>query len=125
MPYQLHWEPNGVYWKYYGIVIGKEIINATTIIYGDPRFDNLKYKLLDFLDAENIKIDDLEIAKIAYQHRAAQLSNPNVKNALVVKPESTALANKFSDLLSGSNWEVQVFHDLEAANTWVGRKPTP
>ena len=49
MPHELIWETEGVYWNYSGEVAGQEIIDASTKIYGDSRFDNVKYKLVNFL----------------------------------------------------------------------------
>ena len=124
MPYKLDWEQNGVYWKYYGKVSGKEIIEASTSIYGDPRFDTLKYKLVDFLDAETIKMDKDEVALIAYQHRSAERSNPYVQNAIVIKPSGNEMANNFAAFFRDSSWEVQIFQNLDEANNWLGRKPS-
>ena len=49
----------------------QEIIERSTSIYCDPRFDTLNYKLVDFLDIETIEIDKNEVALIAHQHKAA------------------------------------------------------
>lgn len=121
MPYKLDWEHDGIYWKYYGKVSGKEIIEASTAIYGDPRFDTIKYKLVDFLDAETINMDKDEVALIAYQHRSAERANPYVKNAIVIKPSGRELANNFAAFFSNSYWDVQIFQNLDEANNWLGR----
>ena len=121
MTYKLDWESNGIYWEYYGNVSGKEIIEASTTIYGDERFDTLKYKLVNFLGVESIEMDEDEVALIAYQHRAAERSNPNIKNAIVIKTDGK-LANMFAAFFRDSSWEVQVFQDLDEANNWLGRQ---
>ena len=72
MAYELSWEVNGVYWKYSGKVTGSEIVEASTLIYDDERFDILKYKLVDFLDVESIEIEKEELRLIAYQHLVAE-----------------------------------------------------
>ena len=72
MAYELVWEDIGVYWKYSGNVSGNEIIDASTSIYGDARFIALKYKFVDFLDVDNFKMDQSQLALIAYQHLAAE-----------------------------------------------------
>lgn len=66
MTYILDWENKGVYWKYSGHVSGQEIVVGSTAIYGHPRFDTSKYKLVDFLDIETIEIDRNEVALIAH-----------------------------------------------------------
>ena len=120
MAYELIWEPNGVYWKYSGTVAGDEIIEASTSIYGDPRFSTLKYKLVDFLDVESIKIDKNQLALIAYQHLATERANPYLKNAIVIR-QGHKIAQEFAAYFSKSSWEVKIFTDLDEANNWAGR----
>ena len=120
MAYELVWEPNGVYWKYSGKVAGDEIVEASTCIYGDPRFITLKYKFVDFLDVEAFDIDKHQLALIAYQHLAAERANPYLKNAILIK-SGQKLAQEFAAFFDKSSWEVKVFADLDEANGWVGR----
>jgi hypothetical protein len=123
MAYELVWEDNGVYWKYSGHVSGNEIIDASTSIYGDARFIALKYKFVDFLDVDNLKMDQSQLALIAYQHLAAERANPYLKNVILIKPghKITQMAHEFAAFFNKSSWEVKVFTDLEEANSWVGR----
>ena len=120
MTYILDWENKGVYWKYSGHISGQEIVEGSTAIYGDPRFDTLRYKLVDFLDIETIDIDKNEVALIAHQHRAAERSNPYIKNAIVIKSK-TELTDSFVAFFSDSSWEVKVFQNLDEANRWLDR----
>lgn len=124
MPHKLTWEPQGVYWQYYGHVSGQEIIEASTSIYGDPRFDKMRYKLVNFLDIDSVEMSKKEASEIALQHKAAEASNPNIKNAILVKSRTSELANYFAAFFADSHWEVQVFDDLDEANAWLGRKPS-
>lgn len=120
MPHKMQWEKEGVYWQYSGDVTGQEIVNSSAKIYGDPRFDDLKYKLVNFLDASAVTMSDEEIAKIAYQHKAAEISNPRIKNAIVMTV-ARDLADKFAAFFADSCWEVRVFEDMKSANQWLGR----
>ena len=120
MAYELVWEPKGVYWKYTGKVDGNEIVEASTSIYGDPRFSTLKYKFVDFLDVETLDIDKEQLALIAYQHLAAERANPYLKNAIVIK-SGHSLAQQFAAFFEKSSWEIKIFTDLDEANKWVGR----
>ena len=121
MANKLNWEKSGVYWKYSGEVSGQEIIDASRIVYGDPRFDELEYKLVDFSDAQAVNMSDKEVARIAFQHKAAELSNACVKNAIVMMV-NIELAEKFASFFVDSTWEVEVFQDIDAANKWLGRE---
>lgn len=123
MSHTLIWEPKGVYWKYTQQVSGEEITETSKSIYRDPRFKDLQYKLVDFLDVETIEMDKKDIIRIACQHRSAVKFNRNIKSAIVLKSKTNKLANKFTELFKGSSWEVQVFQNLDDANNWLGRKP--
>lgn len=120
MPYEITWEEHGVYWKYGGKVTGDEIVEASTSIYGDPRFITLKYKFVDFHDTESVRIDKEQLALIAYQHLAAERANPYIKNAILVRT-GDRLADEFAAFFKRSSWEVQIFTEPDEANRWVGR----
>jgi hypothetical protein len=120
MAYDIIWEDNGVYWRYRGRVTGKEIVQASTSIYGDPRFITLKYKFVDFLEAESIDIDKDQLALIAYQHLAAERSNPYIKNAILIKT-GASIVDDFAEYFNKSSWEIRVFYDRDEADQWVGR----
>lgn len=119
--YKLDWEPSGAHWKYYGDVSGAEIIRASKEIYGDPRFDDLEFKLVDFLGAEAIQIHKNEVAEIACQHKVAAISNPNVKTAIVMKKSDNEMAIFFASFFEDSSWDVRIFQDINEANKWLGR----
>ena len=120
MAYEIIWEDNGVYWKYSGAVTGDEIVEASTSIYGDPRFISLTYKFVDFLDAQSVDITKEQLALIAYQHLAAERANPYIKNVILVKT-GQRLAKDFAAFFDKSSWEVRIFTDLDKASEWVGR----
>jgi len=127
MAYKLDWEPRGVYWEYSGTVTGQEIIDASTLIYGDPRFDDIRYKLVNFLNTEAIDIEEDDVNTIAFQHKAAAISNPRVKTAIVTSnrmsldKNNTAMLKLFISNLAASAWEVKAFENLQDANLWLGR----
>ena len=121
--YKIEWADNGVYWKYYGDISGREIIEVSQLIYDDPRFAKIKYKLVDFLDIDSINISKDEAAEIVGLHKAAALSNGNIENA-VVTSSNGELANKFAFFFSNLCWEFFVFQDREKGNNWLTSKCT-
>jgi len=121
--YEIEWGDNGVYWKYHGDISGGEIIEVSQLIYSDPRFDKIKYKLVDFLDIDSISLSKDEAAKIVSLHKAAALSNGNIENA-VVTSSNGELANKFAFFFSSLCWEFFVFQDRDKGNNWLASKCT-
>ena len=118
MPHTLEWEKRGAYWKYSGNVSGEEVVNACTVIYGDHRFDSLDYKIVDFLDIESIQISEQELLKIAFQDKAAELTNPHIKSAIVMTV-GAEFGKQFASYFDDSGWEVEVFGDVESARQWI------
>lgn len=119
--YKLIWESEGVYWKYHGDVTGKEVINASVSIYSDARFDDISYKLVDFSDVETIQMDENEIASIACMHKAAALSNPCIKTAIVINDVKNKREKYFTSFFNELSWEVEIFENLQKAYGWVER----
>jgi len=119
--YEVEWGDKRVYWKYYGDISGSEIIEISQLVYGDPRFAEIKYKLVDFLDIDSINLSRVEAAKIVKLHKAAALSNRNIENA-VVACSNAELANKFTFFFSSLCWEFFVFQDREKGNNWFASK---
>lgn len=122
MPHELAWEDNGVYWKYTGNILAKELVESISEIYGDPRFDNLRYKLVDLSEIDSLEIDNKDVMSLAYKHKAASISNPNIKNAIIIKAELKELADKFANILDDSPWDVGVFDNIDDANNWLDRR---
>jgi hypothetical protein len=120
---KVEWQERGVYWKYTGSVSGEEIVNASIAIYADRRFDDLKYKLCDFLDADSITMAPMEMDKVVCQHAAAALSNGDIKIAVVGKkadiPALSLLVEHFKNYELKASWPIELFEDLTAAQAWL------
>lgn len=120
---KVDWHEHGVCWKYTGVVSGEEIINASTAIYSDRRFDDLRYKLCDFLDADSISMTPMQMNTVVCQHAAAALSNEDIKIAVVGKksdfPGLLLLVERFRDYESKGSWPIELFEDLAAAEAWL------
>ncbi len=122
MSYKLNWESKGVYWKYSGTVSGDEVISASTLIYGDPRFDDLEYKLVDFLDVDVFNMTENDMLKIATQHNAATISNPRIKNAIIYNSQTKEITEKFCEFFEDFVWDVKAFQTITEANKWLNRE---
>lgn len=121
MPYDTRWEAKGLYWRFHGEVSGREILQSNLDAYGDPRFEDLKYQIADFLEIELLEMEPIEVKKIAYLDNAAAKSNPRIRVAIVAQRESI---EKYAALVEGysgySHWETEVFENLGEARAWLG-----
>ncbi len=120
MAYTTEWENKGICWKYAGVVTGKELIRSNLDIYGDARFDNMRYQIVDLTDVEGIKVSAEDMKRIAAYDEAASLSNPYVKVAVVATSESAkALSIFYDNESSESPWETMLFDTVNEARFWI------
>jgi hypothetical protein len=120
MSYILAWEERGVYSKFSGIVSGAELMQCNRDIYGDVRFDTIKYQLFDMLDTTGLAIDALDVRKVAACDNAAAITNPNVKCALVAINENAhILSEVYQSGISESPWEGLSFITIQEARAWL------
>lgn len=96
MPYQLSWEPRGVYRRYFGDVSVAERHASLEAICGDARFDNLRYTITDYLDVGLYEQSVVDTELVAAKHIGPSLSNPRILvAAVVVRPDIIAAIEHF------------------------------
>ena len=61
MPYQVKWEPRGVYSRYYGNVTGEDMRRHIEEVCKDDRFEQHRYNILDFSDATEFSPTEREL----------------------------------------------------------------
>ena len=119
MPYETTWEKKGIYWKLYGIVTGNDIEQLTIDVFGDSRFDDIRYVILDFLNIDDFDMSDDELESIAAQDLAAAITNPYVKIAVITThPRVMELSTMFGKIFGEHPWKVSVHENIEEARRW-------
>ncbi|MEQ9824374.1 MAG: hypothetical protein ABQ298_08315 [Puniceicoccaceae bacterium] len=120
MPYQISWEDRGLRWRFYGKVTSQECVQSNLDIYGDARFDSLRYQIADFSEVTELSLNERDMQKIAYLDKAACRSNPRIKVALVAPSETAReLLQAYTHHASDSPWQSQVFSTVEQAEQWL------
>ena len=88
-------------------------------IEGDPRFDDLRYVINDFLEVVSFSVTEENVLAISAIDAAAAITNPNIKIAVVaIDQQVRALA----ELYAASPWNAyptKVFADIAAARAWL------
>lgn len=119
MPYELTWEPKGIYRRYFGTITGKELIASIVATQADARFDHLRYAVSDFSAVERFELDEDHLARMAAMQFGAFHSNPNVKAAIVVSTPAMLAAFERFGALGGTPYPVEVFASVAAARLHV------
>ena len=83
MPYQLEWEPAGVYRRYHGDVTISERRASFEAICTHPRFDQFRYTITDYLDVRAYDANAEATMEIAAMHIGPLLTNPRIVIAAV------------------------------------------
>jgi hypothetical protein len=122
MAYQITWKRNAVVFNFFCELNIHEINKASGTLHGDARFDELKYVIADFLEADLKKIEMTQIEEPAAIDYAASMSVPRMKVALIAQDFSSS-AEKCTRYIEeskrfGSPWEIRVFNSLEDADAW-------
>jgi hypothetical protein len=126
MSYEMIWETRGLYRRFYGRVSDLEVTESTHMAEASSRFDEMRYAILDFLEAEEIVIVNPSfVQEAAAIDSAAALSNPNIKVAIVtVTPAIRELAESYiADVLRP--YPTQIFTNLTDARNWAGIESLP
>ncbi len=120
MPYNIYWKNKGVRWKFSGAVTSKETLQSNMDIYGDPRFDSLRYQIADFREVERITFNEMDMKKIAYLDQAAAKSNPRIKVAIVSPVETIrAMMEVYAKYSMANPWQTKLFDSIDEAEAWL------
>lgn len=120
MPYNISWKPRGVIWTFHGTITGQDGIKANQAIYGDPRFDSLRYGIVDLSRAKQFNLSGEDVETAAALDEAATLSNPRLVLAIVADAkEALRFAELYKSAMSKTRWKVEIFPSMEDAEDWI------
>lgn len=119
MPYRLTWEPSGIYREYFGNVTIAERRESLGVIYGDRRFDDLRYAITNYLAVQAYEVDSIATAEIAALHIAPLTTNPRIAIAAVARrPDILAAIDEFKSH-GFTSAPYRVFPSLDQARAWL------
>ena len=119
MSFEVEWEPRGVVKRYFGRVTGEDVFAAGIQSQGDHRFDQNRYAINDFLDCTEFVIDRKVLDEIAAFAGAAEISNPNIKIAIVATLPAVVAATMEYIGLPLQTYPTRLFATREEARAWI------
>ena len=120
MPYEIHWEDEGIRWVFVGIVTDDDLLRCNLELYDDARFESIQYEIADFRAGESFTVTPKTLRRVARMDRDQAVRNPNVKVAVIATAAvQKGLARMYA--LSGGDtlWVTEVFDTEEDARVWV------
>lgn len=133
MPYRINWGKRYVVFAYYGDVTANDILESNQIVYGDERFDALRWEFVCFDEAETISFTRESVRVVAYMDQGAAISNPNITVVFVGASETLDKVNSCYAQVDGQRkWTVkscetrdQAIELMERATAYGRRAPGP
>jgi hypothetical protein len=119
MSFEVEWEPRGVVKRYFGRVTGEEVFAAGIQSQGDHRFDQNRYAINDFLDCTEFVFDQKVLEELAAFAGAAELSNPNIRIAIVATLPAVVAATTQYIGLPLQRYPTRLFATRAAARAWI------
>lgn len=119
MSFEIKWDGNNAYVRFFGILCINDFHMANGKIYGSNKFDNMNFQIADFSDVEEIKLTAEEIVTISTLELSATRWNRCVKVAHVSKnKELRGLVRVYENQMSNTNWMCKLFVNLKEAEHW-------
>lgn len=126
MGFFLYWYPQTVHFHYQGIVTNEDLLSSNLLVYGDPRFDELRWEIVSFEPNSVIKADPQTVKQIAYFDRGAYRTNPRISVILVVDLTiQQQIFDIYATHASPNGWEVITTSTLEKAFAQAGLSSVP
>jgi hypothetical protein len=120
MSFTIEWLEQGVHIHFRGTVRDQDILDVYHTINGDPRFDALRFQIMNYQQVAKIAYGVEDIFKYAHLTKASSLSNQQMKIAQVGGPDDAlALANLYQCETDDTPWQFEVFVDETAALHWA------
>lgn len=120
MDHTYNWVGNNIEIKLKGRLVIDDIINFNNMIYGDSRFDEMRYQIVDFTDVTEIDITENDIKLVSTLEKVATRWNNNIKIACVAPPQyDPELLDGYIQILSSTGWQCLVFVSFQEAEIWV------
>ena len=119
MPFEIVWEPRGVYKRFLGFVTDAEFIRSVKEVQEDARFDDIHYNINDYLAVDDFDISMPTIAYAAALNIGARFSRPRIRVALVTTNERAVGLAKFFTAPGFASYPIKVFATLESAREWA------
>ena len=116
---EFEWIDNNAHVTFGGDLRFSDINQADEKIFGDLRFDLMKYAIFDFSNIQKLNITKEEAQIIGILDRSSNIWYRSIKIALITTNiELMELSEIYRTNLIGSKWTVKIFIDFDAALKW-------
>lgn len=117
MPYEMTWEPRGVYKRFHGVVPFQEYMRSQERVLADPRADDIRYVINDLIEVDSYSVTDDQAEYAAAITRGASISNPRLQIAYVTTDSRVLMLIKAASIIS--SYALHAFPTRVEARKWA------
>jgi hypothetical protein len=121
MLYKLTWSKAGTVAEFFGKITLDTILEVDQKHYNDPRFDDIRYELYDFTQADlsGVHVSDVQVPA-AYDFGASHINRSIKVASVATDPHAIELCEHYISVSKGinSSWSFAIFDDRESALEW-------
>ena len=119
MSYSISWLEDGVCVKAKGIYTLEDNLKANGELYGDPRFEDLKFQIGDFTDADTSEFTKKTANVVGKMESVSTVWNDKLRVAHITNDqELIKLIKVYEESLVNSNWVFAIFDNYDDAFEW-------
>jgi hypothetical protein len=124
MAYRVRWEGHGVYRRFYGTVSPSDLKAACLEIAADPRYENIRYVLSDFLEAQPVPdFTEREAAALLRLELNMFFDSPDIVNAAVASDDKVLACVPYAASARLAPCPFGVFSSVAEARNWIAANP--
>lgn len=120
MSFSVNWRASNVVITFLDILSFDEMYEAKKTIYGDSRYAEMKYQIIDLTNVHKIQLTKQDIHVLSTLEKSSAVWNNNLKLAIITldKKYIEMIATYFK-IMKNTNWSFKVFDTIDAAHEWL------
>lgn len=123
MPFDLAWETRGLVIRYSGSLTASDVVACNERIAADPRFDDLRFVLVDARSVQALTATSAEIELIDAFLRGPAMTNAAISVVFVATAPSVLAALGTYNAISDHAYRIAVCESLSEAQAQLGARP--
>ena len=122
MAYRLVWEDKGVIAKFWGSTNSAEALEMLNAVGDDPRFDQLTWRINDFLEVEDHEVSPTMVKYIDALNHVLPLTNSRIVVAIAVQRKD--IAELVQQLIAEHPipGNLAMFGNMNDARAWINTR---
>lgn len=117
--YSYEWTGNNLIIWFNETLSYEDVRNIDDMIYGDKRFDSMKYQLWDLSKVQIVHMSDKQAgAESTLDHNAARWNKSVKVGFAAVNKRMKEIIDQYASAYEGFKWQVKTFDNFEDTLAW-------